>query len=72
METTTLLLDQVRDQETAERVRKLLDEEKGVARVLVRPDRGEVYIKHSRAKAPRERLLERLSAEGLHAQVKNP
>lgn len=70
MESTTLVVRQLKDWDTAERIRRLLDGEQGVARVLVRPDRGEVYVKHSRARAPRHRLLERLEGEGYEARLK--
>lgn len=69
METTTLVL-RLDDPDRARELRALLDEEPGVARVLVRPDRGEVYVKHSSHKAPRSRLLERLRDEGYPVRVK--
>jgi hypothetical protein len=70
METTTLVIEELRDTETGERIRELLDREDGVARVLVRPDRAEVYIKHSSHIAPRPRLLERLREAGFKARQK--
>ncbi|HEX7118743.1 MAG TPA: hypothetical protein VF212_08150 [Longimicrobiales bacterium] len=70
MTTTTLVLERRGDDETAQRVREVLDGETGVARVLTRADRGEVYVRHSAAKAPRHRLLSRLEDEGLAVRVK--
>ncbi|HEX6940062.1 MAG TPA: hypothetical protein VF158_11675 [Longimicrobiales bacterium] len=70
MDTTTLVLDRRGDEETARRIREVLDGEDGVARVLTRSDRGEVYVRHSAARAPRRRLLARLEAEGVHVRVK--
>lgn len=72
METTTFVLTELDDPERAQGVRSMLDDEPGVARVLVRADRGEVYVKHSAAKAPRRRLLDRLREEGFSASVKHP
>ncbi len=69
METTTLILGRVGD-ENIRRARELLEEQPGVARVLARADKGEVYVRHSAARAPREHLLERLESEGLDARVK--
>lgn len=70
METTTLQGDQLRDAESAERIRRTLEGEFGIARVLARPDRGEVYVKHSAAKMPRKRLVERVAEEGVTVQIK--
>lgn len=70
MDTTTFVLEQIEDPERAESVRSMLDEEPGVARVLVSAEKGELYVKHSAAKAPRDRLLQRLRDEGYSAKVK--
>ncbi|MFW6078249.1 MAG: hypothetical protein ACODAE_01425 [Gemmatimonadota bacterium] len=70
MDTTTFVLEQLDADDRAESVRRLLDDEPGVARVLVRPDRAEIYVRHSAAKAPRNRLLERLRDEGYVARIK--
>lgn len=69
MDTTTFTVEDMTDAERADAVRRLLRDEPGVARVLARPDRGQVYVKHSRAKAPRARLLERLEEEGYTARI---
>lgn len=70
METTTLRLERAGDEETARRVREVLEGEPGVARVLVRGDRGEVYVRHSAARAPRRHLIARLEAEGLGVRIR--
>ncbi|HEX7051043.1 MAG TPA: hypothetical protein VF188_12620 [Longimicrobiales bacterium] len=69
METTTLVLGREEKKETAERVRQALDGEPGVMRVLARPDRRAVYVRHSAARAPRHRLLERLEGEGISVRI---
>lgn len=70
METTTFRLEKLKDADTGEKVRQLLEGSPGVKRVLVRQERGEVYVKHSAAQAPRHQLLERLEGEGYRARVK--
>ena len=70
MDTTTFKAKQGLESGSADRIKTMLEKERGVARVLVREDRGEIYVRHSRAKAPRHRLLERLTEAGLDLQVK--
>lgn len=70
METTTFILPELDDADAADTVRKVLDRTYGVARVLSRPGRREIYVKHSAAKAPRRKLLELLEGEGHTARVK--
>ena len=70
MDTTTFKAKQGLEPGSADRIKTMLKEEQGVARVLVREDRGEIYVRHSRAKAPRHRLLGLLTEAGLALQVK--
>jgi len=72
METTTLVVEQMRDRHTAERVRHLLDGEPGVAGVVAMEDRREVYVKHNPAATTYQRLLERLEGEGFQARILAP
>lgn len=70
MDTTILVVEQLRDRPTADRLRHLLDGEPGVAGVVALEDQGEIYVKHNPVRAPYSRLLERLEGEGYHARVK--
>lgn len=70
METTTLILHSSGDRDSVRRARDVLAGEPGVHRVLVDPDRGEIFVRHSRAKAPRARILEHLEDAGLNASIK--
>jgi hypothetical protein len=67
MDTTRLQVERL--EENAEAIHQRLRGEPGIGRVLVRPDRGVVYIRHSRAKMPRERILEIVAESGLEARI---
>lgn len=69
MKTTTLVLNQAGDEEVFRRAGEVLESDPGVARVLVRADRGKVYVRHSAARASRGYLLGRLREEGIDARV---
>ena len=71
MDTTILVVEQLRDRQTADRLRHLLDGEPGVAAVVALEEYGEIYVKHNPARAPYRRLLERLEGEGFRARVKS-
>ena len=71
MDTTILVVEQLRDRQTADRLRRLLDGEPGVTGVVALEEYGEIYVKHNPARAPYRRLLERLEGEGYRARVKS-
>jgi len=71
METTTLIVRSGGDREAIQRARDVLAQEPGVNRVLTDPERGRIFVRHSRAKAPRARLLENLEAAGVKTTIQS-
>jgi len=72
MQTTTLILDASHDAEpTGARAQELLESRQGVHRVLVRPERRAIYVRHSAAKAPRHALIAHLAEEGIRVTVRH-